>query len=167
MATFEGLYEIERNGTVWSVGYGTRRALKPWPRGERGHLAVTLYREGKRVTRYVHHLVLEAFVGPCPPGLQRLHKDDDNANNDVSNLYYGTFSENLLDRVRNGRHPGKNKVECVRGHRLEAPNLRPSKKGYRMCLACHRGRENARLRGRDVQQLADEAYERIMRETAT
>jgi hypothetical protein len=44
---------------------------------------------------YIHSLVLETFVGPCPDGLERLHRDDDPQNNRLSNLYYGTHAENM------------------------------------------------------------------------
>jgi hypothetical protein len=51
----------------------------------------------------VHHLVLEAFVGPCPPGQEARHvNDNDRANNALSNLAWGTHRENCADRDRHG-----------------------------------------------------------------
>jgi len=54
------------------------------------------------VPRYVHRLVLEAFVGPCPEGMQCRHLDGDKTNNSLSNLKWGTPSENNSDKVLHG-----------------------------------------------------------------
>ena len=43
--------------------------------GELGelHLRVSLSKDGKRQTRRVHRLALEAFVGPCSEGMEACH----------------------------------------------------------------------------------------------
>ena len=51
---------------------------------------------------FVHHLVALAFIGPKPEGCMVLHRDDDRTNNCIDNLYYGTASDNAVDRVTNG-----------------------------------------------------------------
>ena len=61
--------------------------------------------EGKQCTRFVHSLVLTAFVAPRPEGMYALHKDDDPTNNSLDNLYWGTQSENIRQCVTAGRHP--------------------------------------------------------------
>lgn len=50
----------------------------------------------------VHSLVLLAFVGPCPPGMQRAHNDGNPANNCLYNLCYKTPQQNCQDRDRHG-----------------------------------------------------------------
>lgn len=55
------------------------------------------------VKRYVHRMVLEAFVGPCPDGQECRHADDDPPNNKLENLSWGTHADNMLDSYRNGR----------------------------------------------------------------
>ena len=60
--------------------------------------------EGKQCTRFVHSLVLTAFVAPRSNGMCALHKDDDPTNNSLDNLYWGTQSENIRQCVSNGRH---------------------------------------------------------------
>ena len=60
---------------------------------------------GKQCTRFVHSLVLTAFVGPRPTGMYALHRDDDPTNNSLDNLYWGTPSENIRQCFNSGRHP--------------------------------------------------------------
>ena len=70
------------------------RILKPWVSG--GYQMVDL---GRHNHRLVHRLVLEAFVGPCPPGLECRHGDGNKANCDLSNLSWDTRSVNAIDRT--------------------------------------------------------------------
>lgn len=142
------------------------RAIKPLWNG--GHWQVGLYRDKKRYPRFVHHLVLEAFVKPRPDGAKGLHRDDDPHNNHFSNLYWGTTQSNALDRVRNGRDHNASKTHCKRGHLLAGANLVPwgEKENYRRCLACNRAITLANYRGKNDEgyrkRLADFKYEEIM-----
>lgn len=63
-----------------------------------GYLVVTLSAAGARRQAKVHRLVLEAFVGPCPRGMEARHLDGDRANNRLSNLQWGTHAKNIADR---------------------------------------------------------------------
>jgi hypothetical protein len=103
-------YRVSRDGEVqscWSVGRrpsfqtDTWRRLKPTPQ-HRGHMAVCLVRGGEKKTCHVHRLVLEAFVGPCPVGMECCHNDGDPANNRLENLRWDTRLENARDRLRHG-----------------------------------------------------------------
>ncbi len=67
-----------------------------------GHLSVVL---GRNNTRQVHSLVLETFIGPCPEGKEALHGNGNPADNRLSNLRWGTRSENLHDAVAHGAKP--------------------------------------------------------------
>lgn len=42
----------------------------------------------------IHQIVLEAFCGPCPDGMEVLHGNGIRTDNRLSNLRYGTRSEN-------------------------------------------------------------------------
>ena len=66
------------------------------------YLRVSLRCNGARATRLVHTLVLEAFRGPRPPGLQSRHLNDIGGDNRLENLMWGTHEENRADAVRNG-----------------------------------------------------------------
>lgn len=75
------------------------RVLRPGP-SNYGHLSVVL---GRGNTRMVHTLVLEAFVGPRPsPKHDARHLDGNPKDNRLSNLSWGTRSENIRDAVRHG-----------------------------------------------------------------
>lgn len=91
-----------------------------------------------RKERPVGQLVLETFVGPRPPGLEMCHRDDDPWNNALSNLYWGTSSQNKYDLVRNGNHGSARKTHCKRGHPLsgEGSNVYLKKNGGRQCNTC-------------------------------
>ena len=110
---WKGYYLVSSHGRVKSVEriiqiregvYGRRKAkyLKPI-KLKYGHLTVNLNKDGKMKHRYVHQLVMEAFVGPCPEGMEVRHFPDRNpANNQLDNLRYGTHQENMADRVIHG-----------------------------------------------------------------
>lgn len=51
----------------------------------------------------VHRAVLSAFDGPQPPGVVVRHKDDNRANNVLTNLEWGTRAENAADTAAAGR----------------------------------------------------------------
>lgn len=70
-----------------------------------GYLKVSLRRDGRAFNRFVHRLVLETFVGPCPAGMAGCHNPDPNPkNNRLVNLRWDTYRANTLDCVRSGRH---------------------------------------------------------------
>jgi hypothetical protein len=85
-----------------------RYQIKPWARlGERnifGYVCVTIRdAAGHTRTKRVARLVLEAFVGDCPPGMQARHfPDRDKRNNSVGNLKWGTAEDNARDRDVHG-----------------------------------------------------------------
>jgi hypothetical protein len=78
------------------------KVLKPGI-SSNGYLVVTLSRKGKTETRTVHRLVAGAFLAsPARPDMLVLHKDDNKSNNVRGNLRWGDYSDNMLDRERNG-----------------------------------------------------------------
>lgn len=81
---------------------------RPWrgivlsPSVRRGYPRVTLCRDGERDPRYVHRLVAEAFIGPCPDGMECCHIDGNSQNNSRSNLRWGTPTSNNADKIKHG-----------------------------------------------------------------
>ena len=95
--------------------------------------------------RRIHLLVMLAFVGPRPEGLETRHFDGNHLNNSLENLRYGTSSENSMDEVRHGTHRNARKAECLHGHPFNIKNtyIRPS--GGRDCLTCRQIWDRERL----------------------
>lgn len=91
---FEGLYEVSDHGRVKSLRHVIPRLLRA---SSDRYPKVNLHGNGTRSVR-VHILVLTAFVGPAPDGMECLHADDDGHNNCLTNLRWGTHSENGDDR---------------------------------------------------------------------
>lgn len=144
----EGYYEASDHGCVRSVDRVITDSLDRVRRLKgcvlvqfahpSGHLNVRLNIKGVGTTRKVHHLVLEAFVGPCPSGMEGCHWDDDPDNNHLLNLRWGTRSDNMRDAVRNGVHHMASRTHCLFDHLLVEPNLVASWLPRRGCLACNR-----------------------------
>ncbi len=68
-----------------------------------GHAQVLLCRpEDKPRWHKAHSLVLEAFIGPRPPGMEACHADGNPANNRLGNLRWDTLRANRLDAMRHG-----------------------------------------------------------------
>ena len=150
---YEGIYEVSDHGRVrsldrtitYSDGRVCRRKGKVLSAGlskRGGYPLVSLYTQGKNQSHYVHSLVAETFIGPRPEGTEVCHNDGNPTNNHVGNLYYGTSSDNELDKVRHGTHYNAAKMHCPLGHELFAENIPPSiaKLGRRQCRACARAR---------------------------
>lgn len=91
-------YRVSRSGIIIGPkGF----PLKSWNTSRYGHQMVQLT---GRVRRLVHHIVLEAFVGPCPEGMEGCHNDGDPTNNRVDNLRWDTRKANREDSIRHGTH---------------------------------------------------------------
>lgn len=98
-------YFVGINGTVFSTYGGKWRQLSMHRRPYGARYVMVCLREGgkgKVVCCYVHRLVLEAFRGPCPEGLEALHGDGNTSNNHLQNLRWGTRLENREDSRRHG-----------------------------------------------------------------
>ena len=103
-------YRVGNDGTVWTCknnrwGVGDQwKRLKPYT-GAHGYLYVTLCSgKGPRgKAHYVHRLVLEAFIGPCPDGMEACHyPDGDPGNCHVDNLRWDYHGENMKDSIAHG-----------------------------------------------------------------
>lgn len=106
---YEGLYEVDELGNVYSIVHNAhrrKRQLKPFV-NKQGYLKVNLYDvNGKCKKKYVHRLVAEAFIDNPLNKPNVNHIDVNVKNNNVNNLEWCTQSENLLHCVKLGRHRG-------------------------------------------------------------
>lgn len=104
-------YEVSKQGQVrsyrkqtgfskWVIDQIPQRILKPSLAGR--YLGVILRLDGKAYRKRIAELVLLAFVGPRPEGLEICHNDGDPHNNHLSNLRYDTHIANMNDAVIHG-----------------------------------------------------------------
>lgn len=98
-----------------------------------GYLSVKIRETSQRV----HRLVLAAFDGPAA-GREGRHLDGNALNNRLSNLAYGTRSDNVLDSVNHGTHVQSRKTHCPAGHGYDEENTYRDRRGRRTCRACNR-----------------------------
>jgi NUMOD4 motif/HNH endonuclease len=101
---YEDLYEVSDLGRVRSNYFwrGTSRRILALASDGYGYLQVTLSRNGKTRTRKVHQLVMLAFAGPPPLGMEVRHGPRGRLDNRLISLCYGTRAENIADRLRDG-----------------------------------------------------------------
>ena len=145
-----GIYEASSFGRVRSIDrletqrngrqYLRKGRILATHRNRNGYLQVSPRVDGKQFERMAHRLVLAAFTGEFPKNMQVCHINGNPQDNRIENLRWGTYSDNVYDRVRHGTHNQKSKTHCPQGHPLDVPNLTPSaiKRNARQCLACSR-----------------------------
>jgi hypothetical protein len=102
-------YRIGSDGTVWSCFDSRHEMTGEWRRiggspNRDGYPRAVLSRGGRKHQFAVHRLVLQAFIGPCPPGEECRHLDGNPGNAALSNLVWGTHRENEQDKLRHGTY---------------------------------------------------------------
>jgi hypothetical protein len=131
-------YQVSNFGRVKSFKRGGEIIIRQCPRSQRvKYLSVNLY-AARRSTLNVHQLVASTFLGSCPEGHEVLHGSAGILDNSVSNLSYGSHSENKLNQRRDGTHTGKAVIrsdgaEFINMHvAAEASGCRPNS----ICNVC-------------------------------
>jgi len=105
---YEGSYEVSDYGRVRSVdridASGNRRRGRAMSQSftHNGYPKVTLTKFGKERVRKVHHLVLEAFCGVCPEGMEACHGNGTAADCRLNNLRWDTKLANAADKRTHG-----------------------------------------------------------------
>lgn len=113
---WEGLYEISNLGKVRSIKRSIKNNLgfrsigggevKPFLHKGNGYLSVNFTADGNRKQLLLHRLVLEAFVGPCPKGMEGCHNDGNRENPKAENLRWDTRKNNHADKKEHGTWQG-------------------------------------------------------------
>jgi len=121
---WEDFYAVSDLGRVRSLDRWTRtrgdgrrfapgRILKAAIDGT-GRYTVRLTRDNSGHTHKVHRLVLEAFRGPCPPGMECCHGPGGPLDNRLVNLRWGTKKQNAADKIRDGHPHGPRGEQCAK-----------------------------------------------------
>lgn len=114
--TFKGIKDFPNHcvgddGTIWRDPGKYTRGVRPsnngWvqmtPQLIPRYLKINLWKNSKGHHRGVARLVLEAFIGPCPDGMEARHfPDGDPSNCRLLNLSWATHIENCADRTIHG-----------------------------------------------------------------
>lgn len=112
---WESYYLVSDLGRVRSLprptasGRHVGRILKPQKKGPPGYLypGLTLSGGGVKLQVKVHRLVLQAFIGPAPEGMNDgRHLDGEPFNCALTNLAWGTHAQNGQDMIGHGRAKG-------------------------------------------------------------
>ncbi len=119
----DGSYKVSNQGRVWSclrdvllkVSYAGNR---------RQYQQVTVMRDGKRMHRYVHQLVLETFKGPCPKHMEASHLDGNPVNNWNTNLIWDTHKNNLIRASENQNIARGNRIGLAKLTDRDIPHIR-------------------------------------------
>ena len=134
---YEGLYEVDQFGRVFGVDRikevndNGRQYLKPIAGKQmkqslhtKGYKTVSLTKDGKTKTVFVHRIVAEAFIDN-PGNLPFVnHKDEDKTNNFLENLewctpsynrIYGKAIENHAKKIRGVTHTEEHKQKISAG----------------------------------------------------
>lgn len=104
VSILDGRYGVYADGVVVRLrpgkGATVGGTVKAFPSG--GYMKVCLSSDGRITNHWVHRLVAQCFIGPCPSGMNVNHIDGDKTNNNVGNLEYVTYSENHKHALRTG-----------------------------------------------------------------
>lgn len=110
-------YRASPEGLILSLYKKKPKLLKPISK-KTGYQYVFLYQDRQRSKKYIHNLVLLAFIGSPEKGQECRHLDGNPTNNTSANLRWGTKQENALDKRRHhtvseGEKAGTHKLtEC-------------------------------------------------------
>lgn len=116
IASVSGKYEVSNTGLVRNAK--TKQVLKASQSGPRakfgkGYFAVSLFFQGKALTKKVHRLVADAFI-PNPHGLATVnHKNGDKSQNADTNLEWSSLPENIRHAYRTGVHRDRKRARAA------------------------------------------------------
>jgi hypothetical protein len=100
---YENKYQISNLGQVRSLPWIRRPhllILRTVP-DRHGYPTIDLYLNGKCKRYRVHILMIKAFKGETPEGMECRHLDDNKLNCTTENVIWGTRSQNLHDSYKN------------------------------------------------------------------
>ena len=120
---YEGFYEVSDQGRVRSLRSGRLMSLST---SNTGYMQLNLSGKPARKLRHAHRLVLEAFVGPCPVGMEGCHTNGNRSDNRLSNLRWDTRTGNMADAIAHGTTNRGERNPHTKFTELDVHNIRQS-----------------------------------------
>lgn len=118
---YEGRYDISNDGEVRSWLQRGRHERSTEARilaqtvTPKGYRLVHLRSSASKGKSYsVHRLVLLAFVGPCPEGMEASHLNGDSADNRIENLAWESSKKNHARKKLHGTYQTGEKVNSAK-----------------------------------------------------
>lgn len=137
-----GLYLVSNCGRIMSrqkMKYGGTNVILKLNPNSKGYLWVSLGLGSHQISRAVHRLVGNAFLGPLPHGMTTNHKDSNKQNNSASNLEYITAEANI-------RHARASGLQCnPKGEQCRTAILTETDVRVIRMIAAERGHKYGRL----------------------
>lgn len=99
---YGGKYWVSTAGRLWARSKHGLEQGRLLPLSRKGtkrcyHLGYTAWWHGNHEVIFVHRAMLEAFVGPCPEGMECCHNNGNGLDNRLENLRWDTREENIAD----------------------------------------------------------------------
>ena len=94
-------YFATKDGRIYSNKTGPLKEKKQTTASV-GYNVVGLTVNGEEFVEYVHRLIIKTYKGNPNYNEEVRHLDGDRLNNNISNLAYGTRSENVQDMIKHG-----------------------------------------------------------------
>lgn len=123
---YEGLYEVSDHGRLRGLQrmdrYGRiiRSRMMALTRNKKNkYVYAMLSANGVRSNRLLHRMVLDAFVGPCPEGMEACHNNGDHGDNRLPNLRWDAHMANCADRAKHGHDMDGEKSASARLKRAD------------------------------------------------
>lgn len=103
-------YLVSNLGNIKSLAKGKERILvgsnTTTRSGAKGYRTILLCTDNRRITKTLHKIILETFIGPAPSKKHEAsHIDGNKDNNCVENLCWKTKLENEADKKIHGTKP--------------------------------------------------------------
>lgn len=110
-------YAVGDDGSYWSCGHfasNTAFSCRKCSSDKFGYKTVTMFNASGKFKTGLHRVVLLAFVGLCPEGMECRHLNGNPSDNRLENLQWGTRQENANDRKRHGTTvTGEKSPTCI------------------------------------------------------
>lgn len=118
------LYAVSSHGRIMRVAGRTAKSeagnlLRPVVNKALGYWMLSVWSENRQTSLYIHRLIGEFFIGPCPKDFEINHKDGNKLNNRLDNLEYVKG----IDNSHHALHKGLKKCKISESQLVEIRDM--------------------------------------------